>query len=138
MSADRGDRRSSGEVLARAAVPLVSAQPGIGDRLVDPAAEGSQGVEDDDDVDRLLEERAGDDGQEPEGRDDHRDERHAHAGDDALERDRPRAAGDPDGLRQSVEPVDRDDDVGGLGRRRRPAGAHRDADVGERRGRARR
>ena len=53
----------------------------------------------------------------------------AHAGDDALDGDAPRAPGDGDGLRHPIEPVDDDHDVG---RFRRCAGAARaqsDADV---------
>ena len=47
-------------------------------------------------------------------------------------RDPARTPRDPHRLGDAVEPVDDQHDVGGLGRGRRPASAHRDADVGGR------
>jgi hypothetical protein len=84
------------------------------DRPLHPAAQGPQRVEDHHHVDELLEHGSGDDRQEAEGRHDHRRERHAHPGDDALDGDPAGVPGDPDRLGEAVQAVHGDDQVGGL------------------------
>ena len=93
--------------------------------------ERPQRVEDHGDVDDLLQRRAPCRRQVAEGGGDHRDERHADAGQHAFDRDAAGAPGDHDGLAEAVEPVDREHDVGGLRRRGRAAGPDRDTDVGK-------
>ena len=70
--------------------------------------------------------------QQPEGRGDHGQHREAHAHQHALHGDAARPPGDADGLSQPVQPIDRDDHVGRLRRRRGASCAHGHADVGSR------
>ena len=114
---------------ARRACVSPSREPGPS---VPATPQGAERIEDDGDIDGLLEERTGDDRQEAERGRDHRDERHPHPRHDALDRDRARASGDPDRLGEAIEAIDRDDDIGGLGRCGRAPGAHRHPDVGDR------
>ena len=105
------------------------------DRDVHAAAQGAERVEDDDDVDGLLEDRSGDDRQQPEAAATIATIDIPIPSDDALDGDRARPPGDLDRLGQAIESVDGDDDVGCLGGGARAPGAHRHADVGEGEGR---
>ncbi len=78
---------------------------------------------------------AGHHGQRAERGEPHRDERHSHPGDDALDRDLARPFRKADRLREPVQAIDRDHDVGSLGACGGAAGAHRHADVRDGEGR---
>ena len=81
---------------------------------------------------RFLRQSAGDRRQPAVRRGEHGQPRQAHADDDALQRDRPRPPRNDDRIGDPIEPVFKDDDVGGLGRCAGAARAHRDADIGGR------
>ena len=101
-------------------------------RVAAAGREGTQGVEDDGDVDGFLEDRAPHGREQAERRGDHGRTGHGHPGDHTLRRDRPGAVGDGEAVREVVETVDGEDHVGGFRRGGRATGADRDAHVGER------
>jgi hypothetical protein len=108
-----GDRRGELAVLVAEALAEFGPAGDLG-LLLQPTRERPERVQDHDHVDRFLEERAGDRGQRAGGREQHRHQRHAHADHDALERDRSGPLGDPDRLREAVQPVHRDHEVSRL------------------------
>ena len=81
-------------------------------------------------------ERSGDGGQPAEGGGRPWPRRKATSRDNALQGDGARAPRDCDRIRNAIEPIDEDHDIGRLGRRARAARAHGDADVGRRQGRS--
>jgi hypothetical protein len=131
---DRADPRQPRDELAMLlaeAVPDVGRDPRPSARTA-VAGQRPQRVQDHRDVDRLLDDRPPDGREQPGRAEPHPDEGQRHPREHALRRDPARTAGDPHRLGEPVEPVHDQDDVGRLGRGRRPSGAHRDADVGRR------
>ena len=89
----------------------------------------AQRVEDHGDVDGLLRQCTRHRRQPAEGGKAHGEAGKAHAGDDALDGDAPRAPGDGDGLRHPIEPINDDYHVGRLRGGTGAAGAQSNADV---------
>src|SRR5581483_2104627 len=92
-TADPGEPRHELAVLVAEPIADLGAEPGPGAGR--PAArERAKGVQDHDDVDDLLQDRALDGREEPECPEEHPRERESHTDEHALERDPPRATGD--------------------------------------------
>ena len=95
-------------------------------------SQATEGVQDDGDVDQLLQERTPRRREIAGGGDAHGGEGQRHAGDHALGGDTAGAPGDDVGVAETVEAIDGQHHIGGLGRHGGAAGADRHADAGDR------
>ena len=92
------------------------------------ATQGAQRVEDHRDVDALLQECASGGRQPAQRGNGHRQQRQRHTDHGALHGDPPRPPGDVHRVGETVQAIRGQHDVGGFGRSRRAARAHRDTD----------
>ena len=128
----RLDRRAAGRAAGRG----LSLGPAPATRAPtesrESPAERPQGIENDREVDALLQERPRYGRQIAGGRDRHRNDAEAHAGEHALARNVESAPSSMDGVCDTVDPVHRDDCVSRLGGDGRACRPHRDPDVRQR------